>query len=54
MENYKTCPACSQDHDKTIDDLKPMEKTFFPYLSKFKMKCKTCGKVWDLPEGFEK
>lgn len=52
LKNYETCPLCSQSEYFIIDNLKPMEMVWFPYLNKFKMKCKVCGKAWGLPEGF--
>jgi uncharacterized Zn finger protein len=53
LKNYQICPTCSQNENNTIDNLKPMKMVFFSYLNKYKMKCEVCGKVWNLPEGFD-
>jgi len=48
ITNQTTCPKCSQREDFTIIDLLPMTP-----IENNKMRCQRCGKVWNLPEGFE-
>ena len=51
-----TCPLCSQRHDLTIDDLKPMVPCKWRVTPRYgrpvpiEMRCVVCGVVCTLPE----